>query len=162
MVRHIRGQRTVEKEARFWPSDGLEAAKRDMLTGGTCKITGLYSQGRRLITSEPPFPTSPFHCRCVSLYARAWSSQLLFANWCCKIPRPCWHTMTNVWTLTGKPAVISKTFSEIMVAEGGENARECKLQLRQWAGKRTALLMTTLCAFVTEVLTLVSISQLIS
>lgn len=33
--------------------------------------------------------------------------------------------------------MISKTLSEIMVAEGGENARECKLQQRQWAGKKT-------------------------
>lgn len=35
--------------------------------------------------------------------------------------------------------MIFKTLSEIMVAEGGVNARECKLQQRQWAGKKNSL-----------------------
>lgn len=88
------------------------------------------------------FTHKPFSFQvCVSFQDRAaaWRTQLLFAKWSSKIPRPCWHVMTNVWTLAGKPAVISKTLSEIMAAEGVENTTECKLQQRQWAGKKNSL-----------------------
>lgn len=50
-----------------------------------------------------------------------------------------------------------------MVAEGGGGGTLESANYSKGNGleKRTALLMTTVCAFVTEALTLVSISQLI-
>lgn len=70
--------------------------------------------------------------------------------------------MTNVRTLAEKPAVISKTLSEIMVAQGERTPDSANYSKGNGLEKkRTALLMTTLCAFVTEAPTLVSISKLI-
>lgn len=68
--------------------------------------------------------------------AGARRTQLLFAKWSSKISRPFWHVMTNVRTLAGEQAVISKTLSEIMVAWGGETVRETEQIIAKAMGRK--------------------------
>lgn len=74
---------------------GDKRVQRDALAGGTCKID--WTQQPNNIRSC--FTHKPFSFQ-VCVRAAAWLTQLLFAKWSSRIPGPCWHVMTNVWTLT--------------------------------------------------------------
>lgn len=93
-----------------------------MFIGGICKTTLQPRMQVNNIIRSSPNKVLSLHV-CVSFHdsAAAWHTQLLFAKWSSRMPWPCWHIMTNVWTLAEKPAMISKILSEIMVAEGGVN-----------------------------------------